>query len=66
MKKTTFRITYIVPLSFIATLLVFSYRYVWFSVEVIPTDRIMIAFLTVFLSSFLFLNEAREELTKNK
>lgn len=43
MKKTIAIITSIIPLSFVLTGLYFAYRYMWFSTETIPPERILVA-----------------------
>lgn len=44
------RIVHIVPISFLITILFFTYRYVWFSVETIPVERVIVAIVALFLS----------------
>ena len=49
------RITYIIPLSFYLTLLVWAYRYMWVATETIPDTRIGIACLGAVITSFLII-----------
>lgn len=55
--KNIIRIFYIIPVSSILTLLAFAYRYMWFTIDTIPAERVSVALLVAFMSSFLFINE---------
>jgi hypothetical protein len=59
MKKNTFRILYIIPITNIATLLFFAYRYIWFAIETVPSERIFALVIITCWSCLLFMNETR-------
>lgn len=47
------RIYHLVPVSFALTVLFFTYRYVWFSVETVPSDRWAMAFAATAITGFV-------------
>jgi len=59
--KNLLRITYIIPISLLITILVWMYRYVWFVTETIPWGRIFVAFLGLIFTSILFAIESIKE-----
>lgn len=60
MSKKLFRITYIIPLSFIGTLLASAYSYIWFDVELLSTPKVFLTIVMVILTLFLLANEGRD------
>lgn len=56
-RKNIIRLFYIIPFSFLVTFGVFTYRYMWFSVETISMERWLVALMGGVLTSMLFINE---------
>lgn len=56
--KMMLRVTYFVPVSLLVTLLVWMYRYIWFSIETVPEDRVLTAVLGLCFCAFFFFIEA--------
>ena len=51
------RITYIIPATFAITLLVWGYRYMWFSAETVPEGRVAVAIVGLLVTGMILFNE---------